>query len=409
MKTKNNTAARLNSLVLLAGMILPLGLFSQWTEQNTGISTFSAKKIDCINGTNCFLSGSGTSDPIMKTVDGENWTDVNTTSGGAVYFLQMFNADTCYVVRDLTLCRTFNGGDSWTEIPMDNNITPSFFINTSIGYGSNGANEMYKTVDKGDTWDELNIPNEVLGITGIFFLDEMNGFISTGNNTNRSIYKTVNGGQNWTLVFDKISTTHTIKDIQMVTNQIGFACGLYGMILKTTDGGNSWSELSSPVQEQSNISLNSLDFINTNSGYVVGNNNTILKTIDGGTNWIDEAHTTSYIYNEVSVSSMDTIYISGPNQGRLLKNSNANLVAKITENEQEIGKLYPNPVSNILNIDLQKDNCRFELLDAGGKVVFKQQLELSNHIDLSGLSSGLYQYRITQENGALSTGKISKN
>ena len=54
-----------------------------------------------------------------------------------------------------------------------------------------------------------------------------------------------------------------------------------GTILKTIDGGTTWTTLSSGTTND----LNSVYFTDANTGYAVGDTGTILKTIDGGTTW----------------------------------------------------------------------------------------------------------------------------
>ena len=404
MKTKNNTATRLNGLALFVGIILPFGLFSQWAETNPGVGNTYINKIDCLDGDNCFIGGS-TNGLIMKTTDGgQNWIDVN-TSGGNTSYLKMFSVDTCYAVRDLNLCKTYNGGANWDIVPLTATGGLVYFVNPSLGFGD-GASQLMKTTDKGDNWTGVDIPSAADGMTAIFFFDENNGFIATGNSTNRSIYKTTNGGQNWTLVYDKVSNTHGIREIQMLTSQIGYACGHKGMILKTTNGGDSWTELVNPVQEQ-NVTL-SMDFINTNSGYFAGNMGNIFKTINGGDSFIAENYGIVPM-SDVSVADLETVYVASATIDLLLKNSDANLVAKISENDKQFGKIYPNPVSTMLSIDLQTDeNSVLEIFDAKGTLLLKKQLALSNQIEIISLAPGLYHYKITNENGAVSTGKLAK-
>lgn len=76
-----------------------------------------------------------------------------------------------------------------------------------------------------------------------------------------------------------------IKDIEFINELTGFACGDTGRIIKTTDGGNSWT-----LVYHTNYSLTSLDFINANTGVVSGyltnggflDTALVLKTTDSG-------------------------------------------------------------------------------------------------------------------------------
>lgn len=90
----------------------------------------------------------------------------------------------------------------------------------------------------------------------------------------------------------------------------------YGMILFSSDSGNTWSRQglnSQPLLGQSVIDIWAVDELNV---WAVGSNNTILKTNDGGLNW-DKIH--SPVTNEniefmsISVVNETNIWLSGSN------------------------------------------------------------------------------------------------
>jgi photosystem II stability/assembly factor-like uncharacterized protein len=61
----------------------------------------------------------------------------------------------------------------------------------------------------------------------------------------------------------------------------GWVVGEQGLIRKTINGANSWSDQSSTVSVQ----LNDLFFLNADTGFVAGKTGTILRTTNGGTSW----------------------------------------------------------------------------------------------------------------------------
>jgi photosystem II stability/assembly factor-like uncharacterized protein len=75
-----------------------------------------------------------------------------------------------------------------------------------------------------------------------------------------------------------------LVDIQSITNNLNFACGKHGTVLKTTTGGEEWLVLPFPKR----IDLLSLCFINPTIGWVTGKKDSIVylyKTIDSGDTW----------------------------------------------------------------------------------------------------------------------------
>jgi len=89
-----------------------------------------------------------------------------------------------------------------------------------------------------------------------------------------------------------------------------------GIILKTTDGGNSW------IKQMDTLNLNSVYFTDANTGYAVGQLGIIMKTEDGGNHWNLKANV-GYFDNYLSIffTSRDTGFAAGVN-GKILKTTN---------------------------------------------------------------------------------------
>jgi len=74
-----------------------------------------------------------------------------------------------------------------------------------------------------------------------------------------------------------------LNGVSFVDDNLGMAVGNAGMILKTTDGGQTWTILESNTRED----LLAVSFVNANVAYVSGTSRTIMKTTDGGNSWIN--------------------------------------------------------------------------------------------------------------------------
>lgn len=94
------------------------------------------------------------------------------------------------------------------------------------------------------------------------------------------ICKTTNGGINWTNSIP--SATSYLYSIYFTSDSIGYAAGYNGRIMKTTDYGSSWVNIVSGTTQV----INSVYFPSANTGYAAANGNKILKTTDAGLNWI---------------------------------------------------------------------------------------------------------------------------
>jgi Secretion system C-terminal sorting domain len=73
-------------------------------------------------------------------------------------------------------------------------------------------------------------------------------------------------------------------------------------------------------------------------------------------------------------------------------------------------KIYPNPATNQVKIDLQKlDNANVEVLDSNGKKMFIQKLNtVSNTIKIDHLASGTYFFKVNSNQGSVIS-KVIKN
>ena len=98
-----------------------------------------------------------------------------------------------------------------------------------------------------------------------------------------TIIKTIDGGNNWTLISS--GTMIELTSVYFTNEYTGWVVGAtdpgFNIILKTTNGGINWISQSSGV----NNYLTSICFINSYTGWVVGTAGLVLKTTNGGSNW----------------------------------------------------------------------------------------------------------------------------
>lgn len=108
--------------------------------------------------------------------------------------------------------------------------------------------------------------------------------------------------------------------IQFVTPTIGYIAGTRGLILKTTDGGNSWITKTTGLSSQ----LNCVYFINAQTGIAAGSFGRIVRTTNGGDSWTQLTSPTGYMLDAISFANSTVGYISGANCV-LLKTEDAGL------------------------------------------------------------------------------------
>ena len=84
--------------------------------------------------------------------------------------------------------------------------------------------------------------------------------------------------------------------------RILFAMGRDGEILRTADGGDSWTE----SKFGKTLQLNAIDFVNESQGWVVGNRGQIGMTMDGGASWSIQMSDKMFNLNSVAFRDAKT-------------------------------------------------------------------------------------------------------
>jgi len=94
------------------------------------------------------------------------------------------------------------------------------------------------------------------------------------------ILATSDGGESWRTQWE--GKGGWLYDVCFVSPTTGWAVGEYGAVLKTTDGGRTWIHLTNTGTRNC---LYSVCFVDEQHGWVVGERETILHTDDGGATW----------------------------------------------------------------------------------------------------------------------------
>jgi photosystem II stability/assembly factor-like uncharacterized protein len=158
-------------------------------------------------------------------------------------------------------------------------------------FQTGGANGVIKTVDGGQTWIAAN--NEKDSSNSISGLDVSNmAFNSTNSQTiylsatNEGLWESQDAADTWSEILSKI----TVYDFYVLPSdsQTIYAVGTYdghGKIVRSTDGGNSWTELYNEASPNNSVNSIAVNPTNPMIVYAGLNDGTLLQSIDGGTNW----------------------------------------------------------------------------------------------------------------------------
>lgn len=136
--------------------------------------------------------------------------------------------------------------------------------------------------DFGTTWTNVNVGTTngqfVQGPHGMFLLDGNHIWLATDGGY---IYFSEDGGVSWTAQEEGNATSEDLNAVHFASDRIGYAAGGAGDVLRTIDGGFSWTKVSDPVNAVLNT-IQTLDAQRAWSGSAAGR---MYYTEDGGTTW----------------------------------------------------------------------------------------------------------------------------
>ena len=237
---------------------------------------------------------------------GSNGAIIHTTNGGASWTIQQSSGQSsCLRVKfntalsgfvlgtKSTIYRTTNGGASWSQtaptVGLGYGFNDILFLSSNeiLIAGDNGT--LLRSLDGGATWNQdplttyASINGLALSGNTTIAVGEY-GFIARkiGTNPWAFINSGLNRSANWITTSDGV---------------YGLAAGQDGLILKTTDGGSTWAEISNSITLDSFYGIASAG---RNFLWIVGDLGVLLASTDGGTTWVQQTTNTSNTLLSVS-------------------------------------------------------------------------------------------------------------
>lgn len=199
----------------------------------------------------------------------------------------------------------------------------------------------------------------------IYFDDCNNGILSTYKEHNKfysRMYRTTDGGNSWTKIYEDNEKQYVPREFKRLNDSTLFARSSKFELYRSTDNGSSWYRIESGITKF----LTDYEIIDENNLLVAYNQNTIAKITLGSI-----------------ISSVEEEGINSSNNA------------------------YPNPATNIVNIDLTPDQfikankSEIKVYDViGNEINTNDEIRIENNKvvwDCSTKPSGVYFIRINDE------------
>ena len=423
---------------------------AQWTSQASGFSTPNrgCEIVTAINKkvswAEAYEGGCPFCSPITeftRTTDGgENWVAGSITEYPDDYLLGLFpvTKDVAYAITvDYSLSnerilKTKDGGTTWT---LQNTsawlYNVIYFFNKQDGIvcgGTNGKMKILITQNGGKNWVKVPKAN----LPEFNSTEELYVFSGTGigdtfwaATTDARILKSIDKGKHWNIYETPATGEGAFEDVNNLRMRDGLhgLLGFHDQLFRTSDGGETWSELN----PQGSWFTNGLSYVpgtdatwvstggDVTSSYGALNGIGSSYSIDDGETWI--LIDTGIDHLGVDFTDETTGYCGGFNtdneNGGMFKYNGAPLRHAAQEENSSVLNLnfYPNPVSQSAIISFQSgvtQNISLQIFDTQGRLIRTLAYEVMsegthsltwNARDESGnaVSGGIYFLRMETE------------
>ncbi|MEK9136455.1 MAG: YCF48-related protein, partial [Bacteroidota bacterium] len=204
--------------------------------------------------------------------------------------------------------------------PTTRNLTKVFFLDSLRGWVVGRQGTILRTVDGGRTWESQD-PGLEADIVSILMLSNRRGwalsfvpFIDTTTWYGTRILKTTNGGDTWTSQQFPI-VGKFLSSIVFLDSTHGWMGGANGDLYRTTNGGANWIPANVDSSLYARLAIVRLRFFSPSFGLAVGGRidlaGAVWRTTDGGEHWTTQGVSSEPIYDLHFIDSLNIIAVGG--------------------------------------------------------------------------------------------------
>ncbi len=325
---------------------------------------------------------------------------------------------------------------------------------TTILYGTQQSGGLVKSIDGGDTYDNIGKPDDTESGNWVTPFEQDPIAVNTIYAAFESVHKSEDGGGTWSSISQKFDSSINHLKIASSNNQIIYTA-FSDQLYKTTTGGGVWIRLTGFLGSINSISIHPKDAnkvaISTTS------NNKVYVSTDGGGTWVAKKTGLPNLAALAIVwddNGKDGLYV-GMNYGVYYIDNTlsswqpfSNLLPNVMINELEINtvdkklyvatygrgvwatpvhgssvlsvddisllekiKIFPNPATSFVQIQWNESNkSEVRLFNLNGQMIYlKKGVSLTDYkIDVRALPSGMYFLRINSKKGVFTKKVIIK-
>lgn len=217
---------------------------------------------------------------MAETKDGgDSWQWLIESPGNILSEIHFTDEKNGYVIGHKIFMRTRDGGESW-QYNYNFSGTDVEFADKNYGWFIT-YDAVWGTKNAGDSWQK-QAEYKPKNIVDLKVLDKNTAWFMAHNADSATVFRTMNSGIDWVKMAD---IPWNLNAIEFVSPTIGWGAGDKGVILKTEDGGRSWTQ---QYQGRQDIfgSFTSVDFVDASYGWAVNWGGEVFLTTNGGAQWL---------------------------------------------------------------------------------------------------------------------------
>ena len=216
-----------------------------------------------------------------------------------------------------TIIHTTDGGKTWNkqDTGVERGVLNAVCLvgtEIAVAVGQDHSTRVplvLSTADGGQRWSQGTLPpGQSQGyLRDIIFASDGTGWgVGHDYDESKSLLWRSSNLRAWTTQFHPIQKGARLSAIAFPTAMVGYAVGYIRresatpFMLKTADGGDTWTEVAPPLTQGTPIDI---FFLDEQTGWVVGasgDDGLVLKTTDGGASWeVTRVHGSSIYFNRV--------------------------------------------------------------------------------------------------------------